>query len=113
MLSSVEATRLATSPILATIAKGETNFATQENLKAYFDTAKTVKMSTAKSSSAPTGIAGDGGSAVGEIFLGGIDIKMSEDVNRMSFAAQLSRIASHSRRRWKQKALPSRPRPAY
>lgn len=80
MLSSTEASRLATSPILATIAKGETSFATQENLKTYFDTAMTAKAGAARSFAASTGVAGGGGSA-GGIFSGGIDVKMSKDVD--------------------------------
>lgn len=37
MLGNVEATRLATSPILANIAQGMSSHATQQNLKTYFD----------------------------------------------------------------------------
>ncbi len=80
MLGSSEASRLATSPVLATIAEGETNFATQENLKTYFDTVKTARADAARSSAAPLGTVGRG-SAESVIFPGGIDARISEDVD--------------------------------
>ncbi len=43
MLGNIQATRLATSPILANIAKGDTNLATQQKLQTYFD--RTIKKS--------------------------------------------------------------------
>ena len=43
MLSNEEATKLATSPVLATIARGETSYAINEAIQAYFATSKRVQ----------------------------------------------------------------------
>jgi hypothetical protein len=46
MLANEEATKLATSPVLATIAKGETSYAVNEAIKSYFGTTKRVLRDT-------------------------------------------------------------------
>jgi hypothetical protein len=61
MLGATEATRLATSPVLASIAKGETNYATQENLKTYFDA---VKLQDIKAKAAAAAITGGGSGSI-------------------------------------------------
>ena len=42
MLTNEEATKLATSPVLATIAKGETSYAINEAIQSYFATTRRV-----------------------------------------------------------------------
>jgi hypothetical protein len=53
MLGSLEATRLATSPVVAAIAKGETAVATRQDLQTFFETAR--KTTIQPPASAPKG----------------------------------------------------------
>ena len=75
MLGAKEATRLATSPVLASIAKGETSFATQQNLKTYFEGVKTIPDGGVRFAASAAALPGGGGSigggAGGAIFDGG------------------------------------------
>lgn len=67
MLGATEATRLATSPVLASIAKGQTSYATQQNLKTYFEaaTAKPATEAIFAKSAAVLPADGGGGSSSG------------------------------------------------
>jgi hypothetical protein len=67
MLGAEEATRLATSPVLASIAKGETSFATQQNLKTYFEGVKTLPDSGTRFTASAAAFPGGGGSGSGII----------------------------------------------
>jgi len=52
MLGNVNATRLATSPVLANIAQGVTNYATQQNLQAFFSQTYKENVTTTAATSA-------------------------------------------------------------
>ena len=70
MLGATEATRLATSPVLASIAKGQTNYATQQNLKTYFEAATAqpegqVKLAATAAAPSHSGSGGGGISSGG------------------------------------------------